>query len=424
MKYFVEVMKDSITDEQAAAKRLADTLKLDITKALALLRRNPVTKPVSQAEAEKVARLFRKAGIEVFVRSENLDSLESPESIQPPVPDVKTPTWPDPKISSPDLPVKVSSPEWPEVQASSPALPNAKFSSPELPDVKISSSTWPDVKISSPNLPDVSLSHPDLSATPVQDEALKLDSGFFGNPPVNDTPAPTVPFESKYPTLPPVSEAPVVQSGNTHDSVGRFLLASFLPGLLGLAGITIALYLLGLPILRHQQAAALQNATSTLASSLSGIINAPLDDLNLRQQLQGAINRTQPALEENNVDFVLLTDTQGNQVAGWYQGLPTPGVPDNFINPVLPDITRTLTDSTSPNLPIQQQLIIDGQLVNVANQIVRQQDTPVGVVSVGMQEKTLIDQIRQPSIVSLVAGLIPLLLSGLLLSLMFGRKQS
>lgn len=422
MKYFVEVIKDSITDEQAAAKQLADTLKLDMTKALALLRRNPVTKPVSQAEAEKVARLFRKAGIEVFVRSDAPESELPP--VSPPV-EVENPTLLGTKISSPTLPeVKVSNANWPYAQTSGPDVPEVKFSSPELPDVKISSSTWPDVKISSPDLPDVKLSNPDLTATPVQGDPLKLDSGFFGNSPAADTPAPSAPFESKYPTLPPVSDAPVATSRNTNDSVGRFLLASYLPGLLGLAGIATALYLLGLPILRNQHTASLQNATSTLASSLSGMINAPLDDLNLRQQLQGAINRTQPALEENKVDFVLLSDAQGGQVAGWYRGLPTPGVPDNFINPVLPDITRTLSEATAPNLPIQQQLIIDGQLVNVANQVVRQQNTPVGVITVGMKEKTLMDQIQQPAIVSLVAGLIPLLLSGLLLSLMFGRRQS
>lgn len=105
MKYFVEVISDAITDEQAAAARLAETLKLDLTKALALLRRNPVTKPVTQAEAEKVAKLFRRAGIEVFVRTaipETDPDLESKSSLpvppatpEPTLPEVTPPSWPD-----------------------------------------------------------------------------------------------------------------------------------------------------------------------------------------------------------------------------------------------------------------------------------------------------------------------------------------
>ncbi len=437
MKYFVEVISDAITDEQAAAARLAETLKLDPTKALALLRRNPVTKPVSQAEAEKVARLFRKAGIEVFVRS------EIPE-VSPVSPEVKisSPSWPEPTLSNPKLPdtpidlglsnpnlpqVQFSSPTLPEVNISSPSWPDPKVSSPNFPDVKISSSTWPDVKLSGPNLPDVSLSNPNLRSTPVQEDALKLPSSFFNGNPLEELPKESVsiPFESKYPTLPPISEAPEVATHRSGGGVGQFLLASLLPGFLALAGIGAALYFLGLPFMRNQQNLSLQNAASSLASSISGWVgNTPFNDPNLQQQFQTVINRTQPNLRQNKIDFVLLSDAAGNQLAGWYQDLPTPGVPDNFINPVLPEITRTLAEATTPNMATQQQVIIDGNLTNIASHAVRQQDTPVGVVTVGMRDKTLLDQITQPSMITLVAGLIPLILSSLLLSLMFGRKQS
>ncbi len=448
MKYFVEVISDAITDEQAAAARLAETLKLDLTKALALLRRNPVTKPVTQAEAEKVAKLFRRAGIEVFVRTaipETDPDLESKSSLpvppatpEPTLPEVTPPSWPDANLSSPTLP------DVPEVNLSSPSWPDATISSPNFPEVKVSSSTWPDVKISSPNLPgftlpgitlpsvnlpdvnlpDVSMSSPDLSVTPIQEDALKIPSSFFGNTPTENTPIKSVPFESRYPTLPPVSEAPVVKSGSSTGGIGQFLLASLLPGFLAIAGISAMLYFLALPFLREQQNTAVQNAASSLASSMSGWIgNTAFNDAAVQQQFQTTINRTQPILRQNNIDFVLLSDAQGNQLAGWYQDLPTPGVPENFINPVLPEITRTVAEATNPNLSIQQ-LIIDGKLTNVSSQAVRQQDTPVGVITVGMQEKTLFDKIRQPALITLVAGLIPLLLSGLLLSLILGRKQN
>jgi hypothetical protein len=60
MKYLVEIIPESIPNLEAAAAKLATTLKLEPAKAAALLKRNPVTKPVSQAEAEKVARLVLK----------------------------------------------------------------------------------------------------------------------------------------------------------------------------------------------------------------------------------------------------------------------------------------------------------------------------------------------------------------------------
>jgi hypothetical protein len=457
MKYFVEVISDAVTDEQAAAARLAETLKLDLTKALALLRRNPVTKPVSQAEAEKVARLFRKAGIEVFVRSETPESPVSPKSPEikvspepafssPSLPEVKVsspglPEVPDIQFSSPNLPdvpvdmglsspslpeVQFSSPNLPEVNISGPGWPDPKFSNPNLPDVKVSSSTWPDVKLSGPDLPDVKIPNPGLSSSP-QDDALKLPSSFFNGNPDDELSKESVsiPFESKYPTLPPVSEAPVAEERRSGGSVGQFLLASLLPGFLAVAGIAAALYFLGLPFIRSQQNLSLQNAASSIASSISGWVgNTIFSDPNLQQQFQTVINRTQPTLRQNQVDFVLLSDAAGNQLAGWYQDLPTPGVPDNFINPVLPEITRTIAEASTPNVATQQQLIIDGNLTNIASHAVRQQDKAVGVVTVGMREKTLLDQIIQPSMFTLVAGLIPLILSSLLLSLILGRKQS
>ncbi|MGL4611082.1 MAG: hypothetical protein ACRCYY_15630 [Trueperaceae bacterium] len=70
MKYFVEVIPESIGSLETASSRLATVLKLDATKTMTLLKRNPVTKPVSQEEAEKVARLFSKAGLQVTIRPE------------------------------------------------------------------------------------------------------------------------------------------------------------------------------------------------------------------------------------------------------------------------------------------------------------------------------------------------------------------
>lgn len=450
MKYFVEVIRETITDENATASRLSETLKLDYNKALALLRRNPVTKPINQAEAEKVARLFRRAGVEVLIRSEVPQTVAEVKAASPELPtNPKLPKAPSPlpeenpqiPAGFPDLDVKLSNPKLPmnpepEVIFSSPDLPpvntvpswpNVTVSSPDLPDVKISSSTWPDVKLSSPDLPEPKRSHPDFKLSdqePAQEESLKLPPTFFASNPQDATSEASKPFESKYPILPAVSDAPVMQPASSGSGVGHFLLASLLPGFLTIAGMGIALYLLALPFMRNQQTMAIQNTTSSLASSLSGMVDKSLDDLELRQKLQAAINRTQPALRQNHIDFVLLTDTAGNQVAGWYQDLPTPGVPDNFITPVLPEISKTLSESTVPNLPLQKQLIINSSLMNIANQVVRQQTTPVGVVTVGMRDQTLLEQIQQPTLVTLVAGLVPLLLFSLLLSLMLGRRQS
>ena len=423
MKYFVEVLRDAISDEQAAATRLAETLKIDTNKALALLKRNPVTKPVSQPEAEKVAKLFRRAGIEVFVRSEpEADFKFEPTPTVSPSQPIEPVT---PPSSTPET--KPSSPSWPDVKMSSPTLPDA-------PEVKLSSPSWPDVKLSSPDLPNshysvpnVNLSSPNLLGTPVSDEALKIPSSFFGTTPTQDLPNQETlpPFESKYPTLPPISDPREVKPSTRSDSVGKFLLTAFLPGFLALAGVAVALYLMALPFMRNQQNASVQNAASTLASSISGWMDdVALSNPTLQQQLQATINRTQPPLRQQGVDFALLSDAEGNQLAGWYQDLPTPGVPDNFTNAILPDIKRTITEAATPNLSHQQQVIIDGSLFNIATHPIRQQDNAVGVVTVGIKDQTLTERIKQPALRTLLSGVAPLLLSGLLLSLIFGRKRS
>jgi HAMP domain-containing protein len=78
-RYVVEI-RSRPHDEEEAARKLAAAFKVDAGKVQGLLRRLPdvVTKAVSQAEAEAVARRFREAGLEAVVRPADTPAPPAP----------------------------------------------------------------------------------------------------------------------------------------------------------------------------------------------------------------------------------------------------------------------------------------------------------------------------------------------------------
>ena len=78
-RYVVEI-RSRPHDEEEAARKLAAAFKVDAGKVQGLLRRLPdvVTKAVSHAEAEAVARRFREAGLEAVVRPADTPAPPAP----------------------------------------------------------------------------------------------------------------------------------------------------------------------------------------------------------------------------------------------------------------------------------------------------------------------------------------------------------
>ena len=440
MKYLVEIIPESLTDLPGAASRLAQTLKLDPAKAAALLKRNPVTKPVSQEEAEKVARLFTKAGIEVFIRSEEEVSPDvtpptrssPPEIPQPsvrivtnPVPferttldDVPVPskTTPSPEIqhSIPDLTADFNETSQPELDSdvTTPHLDSGYTSPARLPSV-VPETTYTSSLRSEAEIEDVSKPNTLHINTMHGDETLKIPQGFF-------TPVP----ESEAETLEsPETNVSAVSTPSRSGNLGKIAFASVVPGLLALAGILTALYLLGLPFLRSQQRVAAETTAISLANSIGGWIgDASLTNPTLSGQVQSVITRTQAELRPRDIDFVLLSDAEGNQLAGWFKDLPTPGVPETVTNTeeVSNEISNAVRsiENASPTT-----LVVDGETLGLASAAVRQGTTPVGAVVVASSQQNLSARLRDPLTTIVLAGALPLLL-GILISLLIGRSRS
>jgi hypothetical protein len=418
MKYLVEIIPESITDMEAAVQSLATTLKLDPAKAANLLRRNPITKPVSQAEAEKVARLFTKAGIEVFVRAED-EIMDAPAPIPEPAQQVAQrvdATTPMTENSVSDFrPVSDVPP--PTATAVNPG----RVTDPGLSSPNLSSPSS-----SNAELRDLSSVHDPFEAKSVQgEETLQIPSGFFT--PVPDG-AVTSHSETSSPDLPLTTDMtiPKPQSG-----LGKIAFASIVPGLLALAGIFTALSLLGLPFLQTQQRASAETAAVSLASSLgSWIGDVSLDNPTLAPQVQNVITRTQGELRGRNVDLVLLSDTEGNQLAGWYKD--GPGVPDTVatseavraqISSAIGGAVAATTDTPLGTSNLNTRLDVDGETLGLASATVRQGDVPVGSVVVGVSEQPLMARVRSLLPTLVLAGVLPLLL-GILLSLLIGRNRT
>jgi hypothetical protein len=429
MKYLVEIIPESITDIEAAASRLATALKLEPAKALSLLKKNPVTKPVSEAEAEKVARLFTKAGIEVFVRAEDEVGLSSqstqPVQAQPvqqtqpiqqtqPVPAVTDAQHQNVHAQQHSQPVSegVKSPSPATPRFEEPSFEEPKFEEPafeqpsfEEPAFEGSNRTNPGVKAPSLSPETAATGENAFAAKSVQgEETSKIPAGFFTPVPEGSV---TADAAGPNPDLPALDDVTPARTGG----LGKLAFASIVPGLLALAGVFTALYLLGLPFLRAQQRTSAETAAVSLAGSIGNWIgDVTLDNPAISQQVQNVILGTQTELRGRGIDLVLLTDNEGNQLSGWFkdgQGLP---------EGVSADAVRTA--STTPEARLQ----VDDDTLELVATPIQRGGTSLGNVIVGSTEQSLMANVQPLLTTLLLAGVLPLLL-GILLSLLIGRNR-
>jgi hypothetical protein len=429
MKYVVEIIPESITDMDTAITNLAATLKIDLAKATSLLKRNPITKPVNQAEAEKVARLFTKAGIEVFVRAEEEMEVVIPvaeTSPKPPQPSQQPSAEMTPPVhnihdsSQPLETPPITTSKVVSVSSDRLPAPNPRTTDPGLRNTTTTART-------PSHVPEMEqLGQDAFQAKSIQGEdTLKIPSGFFTPVPEGSV---TSHSEFSSPDL-PVTEA--MTAPKASGGLGKIAFASIVPGLLALAGILTALYLLGLPFLRAQQRASAETSAVSLANSIGGWIgDVTLGNPALSQQVQSVIARTQGELRGRSIELVLLTDNEGNQLAGWYKD--GQNVPDtivttdavrtqisNAIGGAVAATTDTPLGESNPNV----RLTIDGETLGLASAAVRQGNTPVGSVVVGASEQRLMSRVQPLLPTLLLAGVLPLLL-GILLSLLIGRNRN
>jgi hypothetical protein len=438
MRYLVEIIPESITDMQAAALSLAQLLKLDPAKAAALLKRNPVTKPVSQAEAEKVARLFTKAGIEVFIRSEEELALTA---TTPEVPRPRDPATHDSQnrdLSGPAVTTEAIKPTFGTDMSqrddtstlTTPAedFVTSKTTASPLPDAAKIPSVVPEIDHAS----DLSSDGPTLEADPgfgpvtQGEETHTIPAGFFTPVPPSSSEEAAEDQDS------PLLEDATLTVAPAPSGWGKIVFASLVPGLLALAGVFTALYLLGLPLLRSQQRNAAETTAIALASSIGGWIgDVSLDNPALSQQVQSVIANTRTGLRERGIDFVLLSDPEGNQLAGWYKELSTPGVPDtvtgteqvkNQLSRALGATVAAEAGTASGTSDPNNHLTVAGETLELAAEAVLQGSTPVGAVVVGTSQQHLTARLQQPLVTTLLAGILPLLL-GVLLSLLISRNR-
>jgi hypothetical protein len=445
MKYLVEVIPESIKDFDTAVSKLATTLKLDPAKASALLKRNPITKPVSQAEAEKVARLFTKAGIEVFIRSEEETSKAAVQSHTP----QSSPPTSEAKVINVGAPFKedaLTASSTQPVSRAEPVLPPTPSVDDHQPE-RASETTRATVPPAVENQPIVDRQGapesakipslvPEIDQTSLGptargpaasfdiaqditkgDDPYKVPSGFF-------TPVPESETKDIYGAATAANTftpAPTNETRRARGNLGRLFFASLLPGLLALAGVFTALYLLGPPFLRTEQRVAAQTTAVSLASSIAGWIgDVSLDNPVLSQQVQNVIATTRPDLQQNGIRFVLLTDAEGNQIAGWNND--TLGVPDAIVTAeaVNTQISNALSETVTTDA--NSSLVLNDERLELAAYPVRRGDSAVGTVVVGMNDQ-LMSRVQSPLITLLLAGVIPLVV-GIFISLLIGRTHS
>jgi hypothetical protein len=416
MKYLVEIIPESIVDLDAAISKLAAALKLEPAKAAALLKRNPVTKPVSLAEAEKVAKLFNKAGIEVFVQNE--EEYARTAAASQPQPEIQPVKQADsvPVVSKPvqlvTEPKPVSEPPVKQ-QAEVNTVVQAKRTDPG--HATQSKSVVPETEPA--HLPD-----PFQTKTVQGGEPMSIPSGFF-------TPVPeeaTVPAEGSSPDLSLVAEMAPSRSSGKSGGLGKIAFASIVPGLLALLGIGAALYLVGLPFLRTQEHTSATTTAVALANSLGGWIgDVSLDNPALNQQVQTVINRTQSELSAQGIDLVLLTDAEGNQLAGWYK--ETQGVPETLAlsEAVKAQISAALAVATTTGESANTapaRLTLQNEVLSLASAAVRQGNGAVGAVVVGRSEQPLMAKLQGLLPTLGLAGVLPFVL-GMIVSFLVGKNR-
>ncbi|MDZ7706127.1 MAG: HAMP domain-containing protein [Trueperaceae bacterium] len=201
----------------------------------------------------------------------------------------------------------------------------------------------------------------------------------------------------------------------------KFLLTSIVPALLVL-GLAIGAILLTIPgALRGQLLESARNPAIAFANSISGLLGPQdLSDPDVVVQLQATLNASRESFREQEVSFILVTDPQGNQLAGWYEGASdTEGIPPVLRTAIQSQarraVARAYIDRVDIELgttnPPSRRIEAEGDSIEVTGQAIEQAGQSTGAVVIGISSAVIDRRVNEVLYGTLVIGIVPILIA-------------
>lgn len=404
-EFVVEVIAPPAGDDGAVAERLGRSFNLPSTKVAALLRRLPdvVTKPITEREANAVARRFQQAGLEAVVRPsvpEGVGSVAVPAAPPPP----PGPFESAPAEADPDLGAAPRAGELDpaEVRARLEAQRAAAAPTPATPPA---------------------------GAPP---EPPAAAPGGVGRPPA---PVPEPAHDPVPPAAP--AETRVVEPAEADGAApgkrsrrgrrprrrgslrAKMVSAAVLPTLLAIAGALAAVWFTARPALYEQLLDSARNPAIATAASLSSTLEEGneggggegIDYL----QLQETIQITRQAFARENISFVVATDNEGNPLSGWFAGGGAFGADTLQLQSAIRDqaiaaVARTGATSRGESASVQLEGEGRNRIEIVAQPLVAG-GRSFGAIVVGIRDDAVNQQVLRILATILLFSLIPLALA-------------
>ena len=409
MKYVVEVEAPLPDDMGPAISSVAAAFNIGEDRARNLLDRAPgtVTKAVSEREAKAVARIFMRAGLQVVVQPRP----EPGEAVPPPPePQVVIQPGPEPVEVTPPPPEPVAS-------AASSTMVREADSAPSQPSPLVSEVREPSFEATS--IP-----------SPPSEPAATVSSrwGAEASPgQIAEVSTPAAAVETRGRTRSDFDQGPVElpefqapkRRLRRRRLRRRILSAGIVPALLAVVFTLAAAAVM----VRNLSETLLVDSASNPVIALAGGAEAILEGSSLRdpvavQRLHQLTLSTQQDFLQRNISFVLVTDTEGNRLAGWYgddPGLTT--VPEELIPAIQLEVRDAATRESAGDEgvelgtidPASRELPLIGSPVDVTSKAIRVDGAVAGAVLVGIARADLYRQLLLALLIALGAGLVPVL---------------
>jgi HAMP domain-containing protein len=467
--FVVEVTEKPESTPEASVENLAKAFNISSRKIELMLKRLPgvATKPISQQEAAVVVTYFEQAGLKAIVKSVTVPSSVGSTSTTGTT-STSSLTFQNAdatKTTSSDVArarlTSVTTPETKvqgEVKIQSEVKPKGEVKLRSEPRVQSTTSTLEIPMIQSPSIPDIvresvppprvqpSVQPPVASAAaPIQPlDVAELLSTLRSAPPQTQTAVLPTKSEDRpehdilrttligepdprktqigSKTLSDVYKTSSTQLGSSKSAPSnklsnRLLLSAILPTLLTLLGSLLVTYLMVQPALYKQFQGSSRNPAIAIASGLSSVLTkTPSGDIDYAN-LQRSIEATRTAFAEQDLHFIVATDSQGEVLpASWFASssfMTNTDVRDSIQAQTANALTNhTLVSSFVP-LESQSGLLGASQLEVVA-QPLRFEEQIVGAIVVGITSETAQTNIWRVLGSVALLSLIPLALASLL----------
>ncbi len=408
MKYVVELRGPIPGDRERLAQTVAEAFNIPFKKAYLLMKRAPgvVTKPISEREAKLVSSLFRKVGLSAEMQVF------------------------DATLHAATVPVAAAGGAQPRASATAPAAGGgAESYSPPPSDASTGASTG---RPRSPLLSVVEEPAVDFSRGQVAPVGQPAEPAEQPQEPEGEPKAPVEAAAAEIEEVASevvateavsgetVSEVPVTEEVAEKSVAAKHVVRpatpsmqiGLLPAALALAVVVAAAWLPLLASLRSQLDESARNLAVAFAYGLQDRVSADaLASAEGRQGLQTLLEASKFELRPQNTRFVVITDSSGIPVVGWYDTKPTVAdLPADVLLEVQAQAQAALAGTTSvrtaasPLSTFSEGLF--GGSGGIAAEVVPRGGAAEAAVVVGLSRQGVNQQVQTGILLTVLVGLV------------------